>query len=110
MKLPVDAEILTGEGNRFSTAVGSTYPSLRVRFVDAAGEPIDYQGYARILFEFKDKEWPVELTDDNVVEYEWKFDDLNEPGRYQARFRIEYTDGKQLRVPTESPIDILVQS
>lgn len=113
--LPVRANVLTSSHDGLiEFPAGSTHPPLRVELYDGDGDAVDVSDYARVQFELTDADGTVVVergatvrdAHRGIVEFEWRSQETDTAGLYDARFVLQTTGGDTLKVPSRNPITV----
>jgi len=99
---------------------GDTSPKIKFTLRDKNGS-VDIRGYRDIHFFMRDADREYVIVADNIdgnvdvtdaefgrVEYQWKSDDTNEIGNFEAEVQVEFGDGNIETFPNDGYVDIEV--
>jgi len=101
---------------RFDIKQNGTYPPVVVQVLTPEGDPMPLEGVASVKFAMgKYGKQATVLGNGAIfdaagsyVAYWWQPGDTTHPGGYVAEFEITFLDGRNLRVPVDDYIEVVV--
>lgn len=100
----------------FAIKKGDTNPALKARLKDVNGRNVDITG-SNVDFHMRpegenEKKIQAVATITNAqngeVEYDWEVGDTDDPGRYEAEFQVNYSNGDVETFPNDGYIIIKI--
>ena len=96
---------------------GNTVPILQAQLTDEDDVPLDLQFAEDVLFRMYDprsgdtlflRDAVIQNEQNGVVQYVWRNEDTQEPGRYRSEFVVRYPSDKEESFPNFGYRDVLV--
>ena len=100
----------------FAIKRGDTLPLLKVLIIDDMGQCYPIEGISKVVFRMFNKDFekqfekPAQVVDSCTLQYCWDSEDTDRvPGIYYGEFEIWTSNGKNITVPNNGWIEIVIR-